>query len=101
MVFCTGVGSVGVARIPNEKLYEKPEGPAVVASRLFRHCNLVVLVHDSHILATKVKVGVPRDRTFIQNCAKKAGSWLTWSSQPQAVARSTVRTCPPHACSPW
>ena len=37
-----------------------------------------------------------------KNCAKlceKAGSSLTCCSQPQTVARSTVRACPQHACS--
>ena len=37
----------------------------------------------------------------MQNCVKKDRSTLTWYSQPQAVAQSTVRACLPHACSQW
>ena len=51
----TGVGSVGihdnvgVARGPDEKLHEGPAQPAGVASRLVQACDLVVLVHGSHV----------------------------------------------------
>ena len=60
----TGVGSVGihnvgVARGPDEKLYEEPAQPVVVASRLVQACDLVVLVHGSHVPETRGKVRVP------------------------------------------
>ena len=88
---------VGVVRGPNEELHEEPVQPAVVASCLVQACNLVVLVHGSHVPAKRDKVIVHGGRTFMQNCVKKAGSSLTWCSQPQAVVQSTVRACPPHA----
>ena len=93
----TRVGSVGIhddvgiVRDPNEELHEEPAWPAVVESRLVQACKLIVLVHGSHVPATRGKVRVLGGRTFMQNCVKKAGSSLTWCSQPQAVERSTVR----------
>ena len=56
-----GVGSVGihddvgVVGGPDEKLHEEPAWPAVVASRLVQACDLVVLVHGSHVPETRVK----------------------------------------------
>ena len=56
-------------------------------------CNLVVLVHGSHVPATRGKVTVPGGgRKFMQNCVKKAGSSLTWCSQPQAVVNTPVHS---------
>ena len=54
-----GVGSVGihdnvgVVRGPDEKLHEEPVQPAVVASRLVQACDLVILVHGSHVAYLK------------------------------------------------
>ena len=84
-----------------EFIYEHVEGAKVVVPPLVQVCNLVVLVHGSHVPATRGKVRVSGGRTFMQNCVKKARSSLTWCSQPQAVARSTVQACPPHACLQW
>ena len=61
----TRVGSVGihdnvsVVRGPDEELHEQPARPAVVASRLVQACDLVVLVHGSHVPETRGKVRVP------------------------------------------
>ena len=58
----TGVRSVGihddvgVVGGPDEKLHEEPVRPAVVASRLVQACDLVVLVHGSHVPETRGKV---------------------------------------------
>ena len=74
-----GVGSVGihdnvgVVRGPDEKLHEEPVRPAVVASTLVQACDLVVLVHSSHVPETRGNVRVPGGRTFMQNCVKR--SW--------------------------
>ena len=72
-----GVGSVGihdyvgVVRGPNEKLHEEPAQPAETVSHLLWACNLVVLVHGSHLPATRGKVRVPGGRTFMQNFVKR------------------------------
>ena len=63
---------VGVVGSPDEKLHEEPARPAVVASRLVQACNLVVLVHGSHVPETRGKVRVPGGRTFMQNCVKRS-----------------------------
>ena len=74
----TGVRSVGihddvgVVGGPDEKLHEEPARPAVVASRLVQACDLVVLVHGSHVPETRGKVRVPGGRTFMQNCVKRS-----------------------------
>ena len=74
----TGVRSVGihddvgVVGGPEEKLHEEPAWPAVVASRLVQACDLVVLVHSSHVPETRGKVRVPGGRTFMQNCVKRS-----------------------------
>ena len=73
-----GVGSVGIhdnvgiVGGPDKKLHEEPARPAVVASRLVQACDLVVLVHVSHVPETRGKVRVPRGRTFMQNCVKRS-----------------------------
>ena len=70
----TGVGSVGihdnvgVVSGPDQKLHEDPARLEVVASQA---CNLVVLVHGSHVPETRGKVRVPGGRTFMQNCLKR------------------------------
>ena len=71
---------------------EEPPQPEVVASRLVQARNLIILVHSSHVLATRCKVRVPGGRTLMQNSVTKAWSSLTctWCSQPQAVVRLTV-----------
>ena len=56
---------VGIVGGPDEKLHEEPARPAVVASRLVQACDLVVLVHGSHVPETRVKVRVPGGRTFL------------------------------------
>ena len=72
-----GVGSVGihddvgVVGGPDEKLHEEPARPAVVASRLVQACDLVVLVHGSHVPETRVKVRAPAGRTFMQDSVKR------------------------------
>ena len=72
-----GVGSVGihddvgVVGGPDEKLHEEPARPAVVASRLVQACDLVVLVHGSHVPETRVKVRAPAGRTFMQDRVKR------------------------------
>ena len=74
----TRVGSVGihddvgVVRSPDEELHEQPARPAVVASRLVQACDLVVLVHGSHVPETRGKVRVPGGRTFMKNCVKRS-----------------------------
>ena len=50
---------VGIVGGPDEELYEEPAWPAVVASRLVQVCDLVVLVHGSHVPETRGKVRVP------------------------------------------
>ena len=73
----TGVGSVGihdnvgVVCGPDEKVHEESAWPAVVAPHLVQACDLVVLVHGSHVPETRGKVRVPGGRTFMQNCVKK------------------------------
>ena len=62
------VGAVGG---PDEKLHDEPAWPAVVASRLVQACDLVVLVHGSHVPEMRGKVRVPRGRTFMQDCVKR------------------------------
>ena len=62
---------VGVVGGPDERLHEEPARPAVVASRLVQACDLVVLVHGSHVPETRVKVRVPGGRTFMQDCVKR------------------------------
>ena len=62
---------VGVVGGPDEKLHEEPARPAVVASRLVQACDLVVLVHGSHVPETRGKVRVPGGRTFMQDCVKR------------------------------
>ena len=64
--------NVGVVHGPDEELHEEPAGPAVVASRLVQACDLVVLVHGSHVPETKGKVRVPAGRTFMQNCVQRS-----------------------------
>ena len=70
----TRVGSVGIHAYvgivgrPDEELHEEPARPAVVASHLVQACDLVVLVHGSHVPETRGKVRVPVGRTFMQNC---------------------------------
>ena len=84
----TGVGSVGihdnvgVVRGQDEKLHEEPSWPAVVASHLVQTCDLVVLVHGSHVPETRGKVRVPGGRTFMQNCVKRNGglTYLVFST---------------------
>ena len=61
----TGVGSVGIHD------NEEPALPAVVASHLVKACDLVVLVHGSHVPEKRGKVRVPGGRTFMQNCVKR------------------------------
>ena len=74
----TGVGSVGIhdnigiVGGPDEKLHEEPARPAVVASRLVQACDLVILVHGSHVPETRGKVRVPGGRTFMQNGVKRS-----------------------------
>ena len=74
----TGVRSVGIhddvgiVGGPDEKLHEEPARPAVVAPRLVQACDLVVLVHGSHVPETRGKVRVPGARTFMQNCVKRS-----------------------------
>ena len=74
----TGVGSVGIhdnvgiVRGPDEKLHEEPARPAVVASHLVKACDLVILVHSSHVPERRGKVRVPGGRTFMQNCVKRS-----------------------------
>ena len=63
---------VGIVGGPDEKLHEEPAGPAVVAFRLVQACDLVILVHGSHVPETRGKVRVPRGRTFMQNCVKRS-----------------------------
>ena len=41
--------NVGIVRGPGQKLHEEPALPAVVASCLVQACDLVVLVHHSHV----------------------------------------------------
>ena len=62
---------VGVVGGPDEKLHEEPARPAVVASRLVQACDLVVLVHGSHVPETRVKVRAPAGRTFMQDSVKR------------------------------
>ena len=62
---------VGVVGGPDEKLHEEPARPAVVASRLVQACDLVVLVHGSHVPETRVKVRAPAGRTFMQDRVKR------------------------------
>ena len=64
--------NVGVVRGPDEELHEQPARPAVVASRLVQACDLVVLVHLSHVPETRGKVRVPGRRTFMKNCVKRS-----------------------------
>ena len=59
-------------------------------SHLAQAYNLVILVHGSQVPATRGKVRVTGDRTFMQNCVKKAVSSLTLCSQPQAVGHVLV-----------
>ena len=74
-----GVGSVGfhdnvgIVCGPDEKLHEEPAQQVVVAPRLVQACNLVILLHGSHVPETRGKVRVHRGRTFMQNCVKRAG----------------------------
>ena len=74
----TPVGSVGIhdnigiACLQDEKLHEEPARPVVVASRLVQACDLVILVHGSHVPETRGKVRVPGGRTFMQNCVKRS-----------------------------
>ena len=63
---------VGVVGGLHEKLHEEPARPAVVASRLVQACDLVVLVHGSHVPETRGKVRVPGGRTFMQKCVKRS-----------------------------
>ena len=63
---------VGIVGGPDEKLHEEPARPAVVASRLFQVCDLVVLVHGSQVPETRGKVRVPGGRTFMQDCVKRS-----------------------------
>ena len=49
---------IGVVHGLNKELHEEPVGPTVVASHLVQTCNLVVLVHSSHVPATRGKVRV-------------------------------------------
>ena len=77
------------ALYPDNLLNEEPARPAVLASSLVQACDLVVLVHGSHVPETRGKVRVPGGRTFMQNCVKRSQG-LTWCSPPQAVAWSTV-----------
>ena len=62
---------VGVVGGPDEKFHEEPARPAVVASRLVQACDLVVLVHGSHVPETRVKVRAPAGRTFMQDSVKR------------------------------
>ena len=62
---------VGIVGGPDEKLHEEPARPAVVASCLVQACDLVVLVHGSHVPETRVKVRVPAGRTFMQDRVKR------------------------------
>ena len=48
---------VGFVRSTKEELHVEHAGPGVVASRLVHACNMVVLVHGSHVSA--------RGRTFL------------------------------------
>ena len=64
--------NVGVVRGPDEELHEQPARPAVVASRLVQACDLVVLVHGSHVPETRGKVRVPGGRTFMKNRVKRS-----------------------------
>ena len=59
-------------RCPDEELHEQPARPAVVESRLVQACDLVVLVHGSHVPETRGKVRVPGGRTFMKNCVKRS-----------------------------
>ena len=67
---------VGIVCRPNEELHEEVAWPAGVVPCLVQMCNLVFLVHGSHVPATRGKVRVPGGRTFIQNCVKKPGAHL-------------------------
>ena len=64
--------NVGVVRGPDEELHEEPARPAVVPSHLVQACDLVVLVHVSHVPETRGKVRVPGGRTFMQDCVKRS-----------------------------
>ena len=68
--------SMIIEHSPDEELHEVSARPAVVASHLVQACNLVILVHRSHVPATKGKGIVPGGRTFMQNCVKKARAYL-------------------------
>ena len=78
----TRVGSVGihdyvgVVRGSDEELHEEPAWPAVVASRLVQVCNLVALVHGSHIPATRGKVRVPEAEHSCKIVREKPGAHL-------------------------
>ena len=50
---------VGIVHVPDEELHEEPAWPSVVASHLFQVCNLVILVHGSHVPATRAKLEYP------------------------------------------
>ena len=73
-----GVGSVGihdnvgVVHDLDEKLHEEHARPAVVSSCLVQACDLVVLVHGSHVPETRGKIRIPGDRTFMQNFVKRS-----------------------------
>ena len=45
---------------------------AVVAPRLVQVCDLVILVHGSHVPERRGKVRVPGGRTFMQNCVNRS-----------------------------
>ena len=85
----TGVGSigihddVGIVRSPNEELPEKPELPAVVGSCLIQACNLVFLVHSSHVAVTRGKV------TWVQKIHAKLGEK---SPKLTYLVKSTTRS---------
>ena len=70
--------NVGVVRGPDEELHEEPVGPAVVASRLVQECDLVVLVHGSHVPETRGQMyeSTRRQNIHAKLCEKKLGANL-------------------------
>ena len=63
---------VGVVHGPNKELHDEPVRQVVAASGLVQECNLVVLVHSSHVPATRGKDTVLGGRKFMQNCVKRS-----------------------------
>ena len=99
-----GVGSVGnhdnvvIVRGPDEKLHKEPGRPAVVASRLVQACDLVVLVHISHVPETRGKVtSNQRQNIHAKLCEKKSGANLSGAVNHKLVPHTPVHC----GRSPW